>query len=138
MLFANLFEVKGKIFVISVKSCFIDDVSGCTADDVLKFDTSLPFNDESLLTADMVSGFSKDIYSKYHEGKPVRDETVNKLILNVKDKSNYVVHIRNLKYYLEKGLVLKHVNRCIKFKQSTWLKPWIDFNTEKRKKRINQ
>ena len=78
----------------------------------------------------MVSDFSKDIYSKYHEGKPVRDETVNKLILNVKDKSNYVVHIRNLKYYLEKGLVLKHVNRCIKFKQSTWLQPWVDFNTE--------
>ena len=86
-----------------------------------------PLAPENLkVSADMVSDFSKDIYSKCHEGKPVRDETVNKLILNVKDKSNYVVHIRNLKYYLEKGLVLKHVNRCIKFKQSTWLHSWID------------
>lgn len=98
-----------------------------------------PLAPENLkVSADMVSDFSKDIYSKYHEGKPVRDETVNKLILNVKDKSNYVVHIRNLKYYLEKGLVLKHVNRCIKFKQSTWLKPWIDFNTEKRKESTSE
>ena len=56
-----------------------------------------------------------------------------KLILNVRDKNNYVVHIRNLKYYLEQGLVLQQINRCIKFKQSKWLKPCIDFNTEKRK-----
>ena len=32
------------------------------------------------VSADMVSDFGKDIYSKYHEGKPVRDETLNKLI----------------------------------------------------------
>ncbi len=77
----------------------------------------------------MVSDFSKSIYSHYHEGKPVTDEKINKLILNVRDKTNYVVHIRNLKYYLETALVLKQINRCIKFKQSKWLKPWIDFNT---------
>ena len=44
-----------------------------------------------------------------------------------------VLHIRNLKYYLEKGLILTKVHRCISFNQSEWLKEWIDFNTEKRK-----
>ena len=48
-----------------------------------------------------------------------------------------MIHIRNLKYYLEKGLVLKHIHRCIKFNQSDWLKECIDFNTEKRKEATN-
>ena len=33
-----------------------------------------------------------------------------------------VLHIRNQKYYLEKGLVLKVIYRCIKLSQSDWLK----------------
>ena len=53
------------------------------------------------------------------------------------DKDKYIIHIRNLKYYLEKGLVLKQVHRCIKFNQSNWLKECIDFNTDKRKEATN-
>ena len=33
---------------------------------------------------------------------------------------------------MQKGLILKHVHRCIKFKQCNWLDPWINFNTQKR------
>ena len=86
----------------------------------------------------MVCEFSKGIYSHYHAGKPVKDESVKKLILSVRDKQKYVVHIRNLKYYLEKGLVLTHVHRCIKFKQTEWLKPWIGVNTDKKKESTNE
>ncbi len=60
------------------------------------------------------------------------------MILNVRDKYVYVVHIRTLKYYLQQGLILKKVNRCIKFKQKDFLKPYIDFNTEKRKGAKNE
>jgi hypothetical protein len=70
----------------------------------------------------MVSDFSKSVYNTYHKGEEVKHETTKKLILNVKDKTNYVVHINNLKYHLQKGLVLNRVSRCIKFKQSDWLK----------------
>ena len=69
--------------------------------------------------------------------KQVTDEKRKKLILNVMDKTCYVVHIRNLKYYLEVGLKLKQIHRTIKFKQSEWLKKWIDFNTDKRIKSTN-
>ena len=93
--------------------------------------------ENTTVSADMVSEFSKGIYSHYHAGKPVKDEGVKKLILSVRDKRKYVVHIRNLKYYLEKGLVMTQVHRCVKFKQTEWLKPWIDFNTEKRKESTN-
>jgi uncharacterized protein YeeX (DUF496 family) len=53
------------------------------------------------------------------------------------DKEKYVVHIDNLKYYVKNGLILTKVHRCIKFKQSNWLKKWIDFNTDKRTKATN-
>ena len=41
------------------------------------------------VTSDMVSDFSKSIYKTYHKGKEVKDPATKKLILNVKDKSNY-------------------------------------------------
>ena len=50
----------------------------------------------------------------------------------------YAIRIRNLKNYLEKGLILQKVHRCIKFKQVEWLKPWIDFNIDKRKASTNE
>ena len=85
----------------------------------------------------MVSDVSKDIYKCCNNGKTVRDEKTSKLLLTLYDKEKYVIHIRNLKYYLEKGLVLKQVHRCIKSNQSNWLKEWIGFNTEKRKEATN-
>ena len=63
----------------------------------------------------------------------IKDETVEKLILNLKDKEKYGVHIRLLKFYLEQGLVLKEIHRVLRFKQSCWLQPYVMFNTEKRK-----
>ena len=83
--------------------------------------------------ANMVPDVSKDIFKQYHDGKYVKDEKTSKLLLTLHDKGKYVIHIRNLKYYLEKGLVLKNVHRCIKFYQSAWLKEWIDFNTKKKR-----
>ena len=35
-----------------------------------------------------------------------------KLLLTLEDKSNYVVHYRNLQFYLNQGMKLKRVNRC--------------------------
>lgn len=49
------------------------------------------------------------------------------------DEKNYVVHIKALKYYLQKGLKVKEYHRVIKVQQKCWLRPWIDFNTNKRK-----
>ena len=42
------------------------------------------------------------------------------------------MHISALKFYLEHGLKLKKVHR-INFKQSNFLKPYIEVKTEKRK-----
>ena len=64
-------------------------------------------------------------------------EKVEKLVANLHDKSEYVIHIRNLKQALNHRLVLKKVNRVIKFNQNAWLKPYIDVNTELRIKSKN-
>ena len=63
--------------------------------------------------------------------------SVKKLVPNVMNKNNYVIHYRNLQQCLEKGLILKKVHRILKFKQKDWMKPYNDFNTQKRKEATN-
>ena len=57
---------------------------------------------------------------------------VEKLVPNLRDKKNYVVHIKALNQALKHGLILEKVHRVIEFNQSAWLKPCTDFNTELR------
>ena len=65
------------------------------------------------------------------ELKPPNSE---KLLLTLEDKSNYVVHYRNLQFYLKQGLKLKRVHRVLEFEQECWMEPYIRMNTEFRKK----
>ena len=60
-----------------------------------------------------------------------------KLILNLQDKKDYVVHINVLKQALDHGLELIKVHQVIEFDQEAWLKEYINFNTELRKKATN-
>ena len=63
---------------------------------------------------------------------------VEKLITNLYDKTEYFIHIRNVKRALNHGFILKKVRRVIEFNQKAWLKPYIDRNTELRKKAKNK
>ena len=55
-----------------------------------------------------------------------------KLVPNLYYKRKYVIHIKALKQAIDHGLVLERINRCIEFKQSAWMKEYIDFNTRLR------
>ena len=57
---------------------------------------------------------------------------VNKLVASLHDKNNYVIHIYDLKQALNLGLILKKVYAVISFNHPTWLKPYINMNTELR------
>ena len=53
-------------------------------------------------------------------------------------KNNYVVHYRNLKFYLSNKLILKKVHKILEFQQRDWMKSYIDFNTQRRKEATNE
>ena len=57
-----------------------------------------------------------------------------KLIFNLQNKKDYVVHINILKQALEHGLKLINVHQVIEFDQEEWLKEYINLNTELGKK----
>ena len=61
-----------------------------------------------------------------------------KLIPNLSNKTNCVVHYRNLQLYLSLGMKLTKIHRLLKFKQSDQMKKYIDFNTEKRINAANE
>ena len=52
---------------------------------------------------------------------------------NLHDTKRYVLHIRSLKQALDYGLKLEKIHRVIEFNQKSWLRPYIDVNTELRK-----
>ena len=56
-----------------------------------------------------------------------------KVVANLHDKSEYIIHIRHLKQALNHGLALKKVHRVIKFDQNAWIKAYIDMKTDLRK-----
>ena len=57
---------------------------------------------------------------------------VKKLVPKVFDKEKYVIHYENSQLHLRLGLKLKKIPRILEFYQSQWLKPYFEFNTQKR------
>ena len=60
------------------------------------------------------------------------DKGVEKLIPNLRDKNNYVIHYKNLMQCLSLGMKLKKIHRGIKFIESDFMKSYIDKNTDLR------
>ena len=57
-----------------------------------------------------------------------------KLVPDLTNKRNYVCSLKNIQFYLKHGLILKKIHRVLAADQSAFLKPYIDFNSDKRQK----
>ena len=74
-----------------------------------------------------------DNYTEYlRDHAPQPNRPTSKLICDQTDKEYYIVHYRNLKFYVRMGMIIKKVHRIVSFDQSPWLAKYIDYNTKKR------
>ena len=60
-------------------------------------------------------------------------KATEKLVADQHHKYKYVLHYRLLKLFVRLGMIVRRMHSVQWFKQSSWLKSYIDFNTEKRK-----
>ena len=75
---------------------------------------------------------SQIIAKKNADEYEIKFGDVMKLIPSLGDKTNYVLHYRNLQLQLSLGMKLIEIPRVLKFKQSDWIKKFIGFKTKKR------
>ena len=85
--------------------------------------------------------YPKELHD-YHNDLPfmcekIKINGVEKLVPNLYNKRKYVIHIKALHQALKHGLVLEKIHRVIEFKQSAWMKEYIDFDTRLRTKATN-
>ena len=80
-----------------------------------------------------ISDYSRDFLKQHNN----RLGNVEKLILDLYDKKEYIVHYDILKYYISLGIKVTKIHSLISFNHKAWLKPYIDFNTEMRTKTDN-
>jgi hypothetical protein len=93
--------------------------------------TDYPLAPESLeVPREWVGEYTESLI-KRNGGKYI---DVKKLVPNLHDKKKYIIHYRNLQYYLSQGMILEKIHRVISFDQSAWMKPYIEFNTRLRAK----
>ena len=74
-----------------------------------------------------------DLHNYYHlASERVKIGDVEKLIPNLNNKTNYVMHYETLKLYKSLGLEITKIHRGIKFEESAWLEEYINLNTKLR------
>ena len=82
----------------------------------------------------MLSEYQKYLNDKLNIKYSAADK---KLILDLLPKKNYKVYYKNLEYYLKLGLKVIKLHRILTFDEKTFLKEYIDPNTELRKRSKN-
>ena len=103
-------------------------------DELHELHNDYPLAPEKLaVSSDKLSKYCKKIPDKYE----IKVGDVKKLIPNLGNKTNYVVYSRNLQLYLSSEMKLTKINTVLHFKQSDWMKKYINFNTAKRMNAAN-
>ena len=100
--------------------------------------------DVSSITLDSSIGYILEVDLEYpqhlHDAHtdlpfcPTRDKPPgkreNKLLATLYDKKRYVIHYRNLQQCTRHGLRVTKIHRILQFTQSSWLRNYIELNTQ--------
>ena len=82
--------------------------------------------------------YPEDLHDLHHDyplaPERIKIGNVEKLIPNLNNKTNYVVHYENLKLYESLGLKIRKIHKGIKIKESAWLEEYINLSTKLRTK----
>ena len=111
---------------------WVDDILIFTEDFIKNYDENIYKG--YILEVDVE--YPKDLH-KLHSDLPFLPQRMkinkcDKLVCNVRDKENYVIHILALKQALNHGLKLSNVHRVTEFRQEEWLEPYIEMITKLR------
>ena len=79
---------------------------------------------------DMLSPYQQELVDKLNSS----GVDALKLVPNLRGKTKYVLHYRNLKLYTQLGLRCVKIHRALKFTQTPWMRNYIEKNTDLRKK----
>ena len=60
------------------------------------------------------------------------------MVPHLYEHKNYCFHYRNLKVVKSLGVEIGKVHNVVSFTQEPWMKPYIEFNTNKRKDAKNE
>ena len=96
-------------------------------DNIKEKTRNFPFAVNKKINCDDFSDYMKEILPDTY--------TQNmKLICDWSDKKIYLIHYRMLNFYIRHAMEVEKDHSVISFKQSKWLKKYINFNTQKRNK----
>jgi len=87
--------------------------------------------DSYKIELDDLSRYSKQCYKISNQNATYKSTKLTSTFL---ERKKYVVHIKNLKLYLQLGMKLKKIHRILMFKQDSFLEPFITKCTNERKK----
>ena len=77
----------------------------------------------------MLSSEMKKFLNKYG----IRFSKQKRLTQTFLPKTEYVTHIRNLKFYRDEGLIITNIRKGVIFHQSNWMQEYIQINTSRSK-----
>ena len=66
--------------------------------------------------------------------KQPNNKPTEKLMCDLTNKQNYMIHYRMLKFYTKMGMKVTHIHTIYRFKQIPWLEKYKIHNTQKRTK----
>ena len=118
---------------VNQKTGYIVEVSLEYPEELHKLHNSFPVAAEQLnITGDMLSPFSQDCKTILTDSNCDNYKS-KKLTSTFNNRIRYVCHYTNLKLYLNLGLKIIKVHKCMGFHQSDYLKSYIDLCARKRK-----